>query len=115
EAVNASAATCGASPPSVHPRRSDMKTRNVVLAGLAGLALAGAGLPAFAQQPKAPGAAAKKSPVAKQEAEENRAQYEKRFKAADKNGDGGLNQAELKAQTGKFTNIQGNFAAMDTN
>jgi Ca2+-binding EF-hand superfamily protein len=84
-----------------------MSRRNAVLAGMIALTLAGGSLSAFAQAP----APAQKTPEQKREA---RAEWEARFKAADKNGDGGLSKAELEASM-DFRSISRNFDAMDTN
>jgi Ca2+-binding EF-hand superfamily protein len=45
---------------------------------------------------------------------DNRPEWEKQFKAADKNGDGGLSKDEATAAKG-FGQVKKNFDAMDTN
>ncbi|MGH8640628.1 MAG: hypothetical protein ACRET6_02890 [Burkholderiales bacterium] len=79
-----------------------MSKRNLALASIVALTLAGT-LPALAQT-----APAKKSK------EETRAAFEARFKAADKNSDGGLTKAEL-GDGKQFPAILKNFDAMDAN
>jgi EF hand domain-containing protein len=88
-------------------RRTVMSKRNVVLASFVALALAGAGLPALAQTSAPP----KKS---KEDMQAAMAKWEAQFKAADKNGDGGLSKDELNQAKG-FPHIKQNFDAMDTN
>lgn len=75
------------------------------------LAGAGVGDYAFAQV-----SAGKTDPASKsaEKRAELRQYWEARFKAADKNGDGGLSKEELAAVKG-FPTIRANFDAMDTN
>jgi hypothetical protein len=87
--------------------RLDMRKGDLVLAGIVALVLAGAGLSALAQTSAPP----KKT---KEERQAAMAKWEASFKAADKNGDGGLSKAELDQVKG-FPNIRKNFDAMDAN
>lgn len=85
-----------------------MMKRNDASALAAAVALAISTSIALAQ---APGPAPRKTAEEKAEA---RAKWEAAFKAADKNGDGGLSKEELAAVKG-FPIIRNNFDAMDAN
>ncbi|HWQ39442.1 MAG TPA: hypothetical protein VNM24_12710 [Burkholderiales bacterium] len=87
-----------------------MLKRNDALALAAAIALATSASIAFGQAPATTPAPTK---TAEQKAEA-RAKWEATFKAADKNGDGGLSKDELAAVKG-FPNIRKNFDAMDAN
>jgi hypothetical protein len=82
-----------------------MNKRNLTIAGIMALALAGG---SFAAQAQAP------APKTKAERQQANAKWMAAFKAADKNGDGGLSKDEL-AQVKGFPVIRKNFDAMDTN
>jgi hypothetical protein len=104
--------------------RQKLVVRQKLVLGAVAMALAGTGTLALAQT--TPSTAEKKSAATQQrmdrnkdgtvsqaEREESAAQWEARFRAADKNGDGGLSRPEVEA--GKFPRVRDNFAAIDTN
>jgi Ca2+-binding EF-hand superfamily protein len=74
-----------------------MINRNKVLAALVGLSLTSVGASVLAQGN-----------------EKDRPKFEAAFKAADKNGDGGLSKDEVKGNK-HFAAMQKNFDQMDTN
>jgi Ca2+-binding EF-hand superfamily protein len=104
-----------------------MRTRNLAIASIVALALAGGCLPALAQTTTQPmdtnrdGKATSKErrdtnqdgTVSKSEKVQARARNLEKFNAADKNKDGGLSREE--ARRGGFAGIEKNFDAMDTN
>jgi hypothetical protein len=79
-----------------------MNKLNSTIAGIMALALAGSSYVAFAQ------------PKSKAERQEALAKWMAAFKAADKNGDGGLSKEELAKAKG-FGVMKKNFDAMDAN
>ena len=81
-----------------------MSKKSLALASIVALTLVAA-FPALAQTPP---------PAQKKSKEDRQAAFEARFKAADKNGDGGLTKAEL-GDGKQFPAILKNFDAMDTN
>jgi hypothetical protein len=83
-----------------------MSKRNLALGTAVLLVLSTAHWAALAQAPAAP----KKS---KEEMQQARSAWAANFKAADKNGDGGLSREEL-SQTKGFPSIRKNFDQMDT-
>jgi Ca2+-binding EF-hand superfamily protein len=91
-----------------------MNKRNLALAGIVAVAIAGAGLPALAQTTTTtPAAKPAKTQAEKRAAKNSR---EAKFKAADTNGDGGLSRDELsKAPADDFGAIRKNFDQMDAN
>jgi hypothetical protein len=102
----------------------EMHARTLATASFLAVALSTGALLALAQttKPPEPGTtsgkqdrrdANKDGVISNQEKGAARDQAEKRFKDADKNNDGGLSREEAKA--GKFTGIENNFDAMDTN
>ena len=80
-----------------------------VLASVVALGVAGSALAQSTSTTSADAKAQKKAQYDKR-----RATLEKDFKAADKNGDGGLTKDELNAVKG-LSGIKKNFDAMDTN
>ena len=88
-----------------------MSKRTAIPGTLLALALAGGNVAALAQAPDPAPAPERKSVEQRQEAAAKR---NERFKAADKNGDGGLSREEL-AQTHGFAPIREHFDAMDMN
>jgi len=104
-----------------------MHARRLALASFVAIALSTGGLVAVAQTTKSPDTNRDGKVSGKERADTNRdgklsdsekaaarEKAEARFRAADKNNDGGLSRAEVKAAKG-FGNIEKHFDAMDTN
>src|SRR5687767_3398819 len=100
--------------------------RTQVIASLAALVLAGASLPALAETTKPMDSNKDGKVTGKERRDTNRdgkltqaekdnarARYERQFREADRNNDGGLSREELR-NSKTFRGIEKNFAAMDT-
>jgi Ca2+-binding EF-hand superfamily protein len=85
--------------------------KRTTLISLAIAAFFGASIVASAQTTTAPA----KTPKTAEQKAAGKASYEAKFKAADKNSDGGLSKDELAAAGGEFGAIQKHFTEMDTN
>ena len=102
-----------------------MPVRTLAIASFVAVALSTGGLVAVAQttKPADPGMTSNKKDrrdtnkdgvISDKEKSASREKAEARFKAADKNNDGGLSREEARAAK-SFSNIEKHFDAMDTN
>jgi hypothetical protein len=103
-----------------------MRTPTLAIAAFAAIALSTGGMLAVAQttKPAESGTTSGKAKdrrdtnkdgvISAEEKSDARKRAEERFKAADKNRDGGLSREEARAAQG-FGNVDKNFDAMDTN